>query len=134
MEVIYKSENGRTEVRFQCEGQKQLVERLSMLADVIEGEPCGCCGSDRVRAEHRHVQTYDYYCIRCVACGAVVFRPVQRRQDAFHQASRCRRKPRGQEWMVSLRRTAWRQADGANNWPARRRGGVRGRARGRLRI
>jgi hypothetical protein len=50
---------------------KQLFRELGQLGEVFECDSaCGCCGSVEIRPSWRSIEDYEYFSLRCTACGA----------------------------------------------------------------
>ncbi len=70
MKIEYVSPNGRIKLAWEAQGVKGMVESVSSIVEVLEGDTeCGQCGSKNIGLEHRKAQDYDFYGMKCHSCG-----------------------------------------------------------------
>src|SRR5215469_8582217 len=63
--------HGRLAVEVDASDPKDLFRQLGQMAEVFEADAaCGACGSEAIRPNCRSVDNFDYYALRCNACGA----------------------------------------------------------------
>lgn len=78
MKAHYKTANGRMTFEVEGEDPKTLFKKLAGVQELFDAEKtCGVCGSGDIRLQHRTVDEYDFYELRCAgsdqkgyACGA----------------------------------------------------------------
>lgn len=66
MKLNYTTKNGRINVGFEGEGQRQVWEQLADFQEVFEEAVCGKCGSENLRFVVRDVEDNKYYELRCL--------------------------------------------------------------------
>lgn len=75
MAVTVKKKMGSAMVEITgAESLKGMFKALAMFAEILADTKCGCCNSEQIKHEVRTVTkeggTFDYYGLRCTACGA----------------------------------------------------------------
>lgn len=61
--------NEDTSLEIEANNPIEAIEILSAYSEVFGLTECGKCGSENVRPEHRLASGYNFYSIRCEACG-----------------------------------------------------------------
>ena len=69
MSARVKAMIGSTVVEVEGTGVKEIIEALTPFYDVFGERECGKCGSQELAVNHRKAQSYDYYSLKCLACG-----------------------------------------------------------------
>lgn len=71
MKAHYRTANGRLTFEVQAETVKALFTEVAKIQEVFDAEStCGCCKSHDIRFQHRQVEEFDYYELRCNSCSA----------------------------------------------------------------
>ena len=70
MKVTKHYESSGVTVEFEAQGRKEVFQYLAGLAEILEVEPCGECGSTNVVHEFRTVESNNYFSLRCKKCHA----------------------------------------------------------------
>ncbi len=72
MKVTYTTPNGRLVFELEVASGKQAFEVVGAIQELFEEPNCGCCSSEHIRCEVRHVDDNAYYKLLCLDCGATL--------------------------------------------------------------
>ncbi len=61
---------GKAWVEVDAASPKEAIKAISPYYEIFGERTCGCCGSEDIGVNHRTAQSYDYYSVKCYACGA----------------------------------------------------------------
>jgi len=61
---------GKAWVEVDAVSAKDAIKAISPYYEVFGERQCGQCGSDDIGVNHRNTKGYDYYALKCYACGA----------------------------------------------------------------
>ena len=85
MKIEYKISD-RAKIEAECRDVKQVFAFLSHADDVLGVKKCGNCMATDLSFLHRQPQGFDYYSIRCNACGhELKFGQVKDTGRLFHK-------------------------------------------------
>ena len=70
MKLSYKTGNGRINVEFEADTQKDLFSQISSFQEVFDESLCGKCGSENLKFVVRVVEENEYFELRCRDCAA----------------------------------------------------------------
>lgn len=70
MKVTYTTPNGRLQFEAELDKVKTAFEFVAHIGELFEEKSCGCCGSEHIRPQVRHHDSYIFYELRCHDCSA----------------------------------------------------------------
>ena len=73
MEALYRI-NSSVTLKLDAPSLQGIIEQMTIVREAIGSEPCGKCGNTETYPNHRKVDKYNYYEIKCgdYKCGAVL--------------------------------------------------------------
>ena len=70
MVTIKRNVGKGTQLEIQVNDPKEAVRILSDFSEILSEQNCGACGSEAIRHEQKTVNSFDFYGLKCLACGA----------------------------------------------------------------
>lgn len=72
VKVNYTTPNGRLSFEFEAQDGKAVFSWVAAIQELFEEPNCGCCQSQHIRCEVRHIDSNSYFKLLCIDCGATL--------------------------------------------------------------
>ncbi len=73
LEANFKSLGGKVTIKVVGEDTKDLFRQLAAAQEVFDADyACGCCNSVHLRYNYRVADSFSFYELKCIDCGAAL--------------------------------------------------------------